>query len=268
MSSGAAAPAGGGGGGTLRSGAPKKGAPKHQNRYAFKHNPNSKKTKRIMQIQHGGLCTRCKDQIEWRKKYRKYKPLKAPAVCAACHEKTVKKAYHFMCDKCASERGVCSKCMLDFETAEARRLGEEGKPKSGDGASVASVMMPKPPTREELAMMRERERRAALRKYERDRQAARRALRGEVSGDEEEEGEGDVEMKEGAAKPVKAGVSSGAGAARAAAATSMDASDADVDVDIEDADGESGDDEDGDGDEGHDDAEGDDDDDDDDDESL
>jgi len=31
-----------------------------------------------------GLCRRCTDKIEWRKKYRKYKPLSKPAVSKHC----------------------------------------------------------------------------------------------------------------------------------------------------------------------------------------
>lgn len=56
----------------------KKRAPKHQNAFAFKHNPKSKKTERIMSMPIHGLCEKCRKQIEWRKKYRKYKPLTQP----------------------------------------------------------------------------------------------------------------------------------------------------------------------------------------------
>lgn len=52
--------------------------PKHQNSVAFKHNKGSKKTAKILSLPNQGLCKRCWDKIEWRKKYRKYKPLKAP----------------------------------------------------------------------------------------------------------------------------------------------------------------------------------------------
>lgn len=62
---------------SLRKGDRKRGAPKHQNSWAFKHNKNSKKSAKIANIPNVGLCRRCHDKIEWRKKYRKYKPLKA-----------------------------------------------------------------------------------------------------------------------------------------------------------------------------------------------
>ena len=43
---------------------------------AYYHNPKSKKTARILSINHSGLCKRCNEVIEWKKQYRKYKPLK------------------------------------------------------------------------------------------------------------------------------------------------------------------------------------------------
>jgi hypothetical protein len=41
-----------------------------------RHNPNSKKSQVIAGIPNVGLCQRCHDIIEWRKKFRKYKPIK------------------------------------------------------------------------------------------------------------------------------------------------------------------------------------------------
>jgi len=110
--------------GTLRRGAPARGPPKHQNKFAFKHNKNSKKTKQIQKIFHNGLCKRCHEKIEWRKKYRKYKPLTAPAHCNGCKQRTVKRAYHTLCESCAGGRGVCAKCAV--------KLSEDDKPKEGE----------------------------------------------------------------------------------------------------------------------------------------
>lgn len=52
--------------------------PAHQNKFAFKHNKNSKKTQEILNIPTEGLCQHCHDVIEWKKKYRKYKPITSP----------------------------------------------------------------------------------------------------------------------------------------------------------------------------------------------
>jgi hypothetical protein len=50
----------------------KKGRPPaHQNTFAFRHNPKSKKTEKILSSPNVGVCNRCRDKIEWRKKYRK-----------------------------------------------------------------------------------------------------------------------------------------------------------------------------------------------------
>lgn len=47
------------------------------------------------------VCQRCREKIEWKKKYRKYKPLTAPAKCEKCGNRNVKAAYHHLCDDCA-----------------------------------------------------------------------------------------------------------------------------------------------------------------------
>jgi len=84
--------------------------PAHQNTFAFRHNPKSKKTERILASPIEGLCQRCHEKVEWRKKYRKYKPLSAPATCTGCHTKSVRAAYHQICDPCAEKRAVCAGC--------------------------------------------------------------------------------------------------------------------------------------------------------------
>ena len=79
----------------------KKGrAPAHQNTFAYKHNPNSKKTAKILDLPNVHVCQRCHDKIEWRKKYRKYKPRTQPGKCNICLQRRVMAAYHTICDKC------------------------------------------------------------------------------------------------------------------------------------------------------------------------
>ena len=77
----------------------KKKGQAHQNTFTFKHNKNSKLTAKIMSMPIAGIfhsqsspshhfhiftvlfigvCDKCKEKIEWKKKYRKYKPLTAP----------------------------------------------------------------------------------------------------------------------------------------------------------------------------------------------
>lgn len=83
--------------------------PAHQNTFAFQHNPKSKKTEKILNSPIEGACRRCYDKIEWRKKYRKYKPLTQPGKCNICKQQNVKAAYHTICTKCTtSEKALKS----------------------------------------------------------------------------------------------------------------------------------------------------------------
>ena len=79
----------------------KKGrAPAHQNKFAFKHNPKSKTTEKILSSPITHVCRRCHDKLEWRKQYRKYKPRTQPGTCNGCKKRNVKAAYHTICDSC------------------------------------------------------------------------------------------------------------------------------------------------------------------------
>ncbi|XP_045144517.1 uncharacterized protein C9orf85 homolog isoform X3 [Echinops telfairi] len=66
--------------------------------------------KKINAKLHDGVCQRCKEVLEWRVKYSKYKPLSKPKKCVKCLQKTVKDSYHIMCRPCAGELEVCAKC--------------------------------------------------------------------------------------------------------------------------------------------------------------
>lgn len=45
----------------------------YQNTFAYKHNKNSKLTKVISKEPMDLLCPRCYSQLDWKKRYRKYK---------------------------------------------------------------------------------------------------------------------------------------------------------------------------------------------------
>uniref|UniRef100_A0A023FR89 Hipothetical protein n=1 Tax=Amblyomma cajennense TaxID=34607 RepID=A0A023FR89_AMBCJ len=85
---------------------------KHQNATAFKNtlHDTSVQTRRILNTKTENLCVRCQDIIEWKIKYKKYKPLTVPRKCVKCEGKTVKLAYHIMCGACAQRIKVCAKC--------------------------------------------------------------------------------------------------------------------------------------------------------------
>lgn len=102
-------------------------AQKHQNHTAFKNSlhDKSQRTKLINSIEVVNVCERCKNIIEWKIKYKKFKMLKAPAKCTKCEQKTVKHAYHIMCLPCAKQQEVCPKCGIKSEIVEAKPSREE-----------------------------------------------------------------------------------------------------------------------------------------------
>ncbi|KAI9912373.1 hypothetical protein PsorP6_005689 [Peronosclerospora sorghi] len=177
---------------SLQRGNMKKQAPKHQNTFAFKHNPKSKKTQRILSMPIHGLCEKCHQQIEWRKKYRKYKPLTQPGSCIYCHEKSVTSAYHSACDLCAKERNICAKCCLTKEIVARCVRVQLFRPFSSSVIVIVGYVCSEQELRAEhekkerefantLGVMRERDRRAYVRKMEKEKETSRK---GEGNGDE------------------------------------------------------------------------------------
>ncbi|KGN52523.1 uncharacterized protein LOC101206376 [Cucumis sativus] len=108
----------------------KQGPPKHQNKYAWKPNAGRK----INETEVGGrfrplsditgVCLRCKDQIDWKRRYGKYKPLSEPTKCQLCSKRNVRQAYHNLCPGCAKEQGVCAKCRCRVDQTVGRDLSE------------------------------------------------------------------------------------------------------------------------------------------------
>ncbi|XP_022759903.1 uncharacterized protein C9orf85 homolog [Durio zibethinus] len=103
-----------------------RGPPKHQNRYAWKPNAGRKinetevggKLKPYSEIT--GVCPRCKEQIDWKRRYGKYKPLTEPAKCQLCSKRNVRQAYHNLCSGCAKEQKVCAKCRCHVDQIVGR----------------------------------------------------------------------------------------------------------------------------------------------------
>ncbi|PSN47859.1 Uncharacterized protein C0J52_01278 [Blattella germanica] len=88
---------------------------KHQNKTAFKNNlhDTSQKTKQLNNTVITNVCMKCKEILEWKIKFKKYKILKAPKTCIRCQQKTVKHSYHTICSTCAGKLNVCPKCGKD-----------------------------------------------------------------------------------------------------------------------------------------------------------
>jgi len=138
---------------SMRRGDRTKPAQAFKNKFAFRHNKHSKKTEFIKAIPNVGLCSRCHEIVEWRKKYRKYKPIKDLKKCGGCNEKKIKAAYHVLCKDCSYARNCCPKCM------EARAEQEEGDDDAEDAASLEAML--------DDVLLKERQRRMIMRAWER-----------------------------------------------------------------------------------------------------
>ncbi|GFY50710.1 uncharacterized protein C9orf85 homolog [Trichonephila inaurata madagascariensis] len=89
---------------------------KHQNTVAFKNDKygQTHQTKMLNAMKLSSLCSKCEGIIQWKIKFKKYKPLTVPAKCIKCEEKTVKSAYHNICSNCSENLNVCAKCGENF----------------------------------------------------------------------------------------------------------------------------------------------------------
>ncbi|KAK3828628.1 MAG: hypothetical protein J3Q66DRAFT_383315 [Benniella sp.] len=140
---------------STRKGANRKQAQAHKNSFAFHANPGSKLTKKIASMPVSGLCEKCVEVIEWRKKFRKYKPLTTMKKCVHCQQKAIKEAYHVMCNKCAGEKNICAKCLESREIVPTSIKSEK------------EIVQEKVNLERLLSSMTERERRSYLRQMER-----------------------------------------------------------------------------------------------------
>lgn len=189
----------------------KKGpAPAHQNKFAFKHNPKSKTTEKILSSPNIHVCRRCHDKIEWRKQYRKYKPRTQPGTCNECQKRNVLAAYHTICESCTRVSIKAQALMtaaLENEEPPAVVEGDETgspPPTTLSNASklracavcVKELALPDPEEDEEekdladqLGRIRLRERKAIERKLEQEAREARKARR--LARQKDEEGDDD-----------------------------------------------------------------------------
>jgi len=134
-------------------------AQKYKNETAFKNNKydSNSKAKLLNQLKFVNVCQKCRDVIEWKVKYNKYKPLTAPKKCVRCSEKKVKYAYHVACTDCVVEEKVCAKCLKDTEAVELPEPDESQRQR--DEARL----------REELKSMPLRQQKTFWRQIEKDR---------------------------------------------------------------------------------------------------
>lgn len=85
---------------------------------------SGKELKEEARIQKGmseGICIKCREKLQWRFQFNKYKPLKNIANCSNCHKKCITKAYRTLCDQCANEKNVCPGCCQDIHSIQEER---------------------------------------------------------------------------------------------------------------------------------------------------
>lgn len=94
-------------------------AQKHQNKTKFRNDlhDSSHTQKMINSIRIAEVCERCAAIIEWKRQYRKYKPLKQPGKCNKCGNRSVRQAYHVICTPCAVAARQCAKCLVSADEA-------------------------------------------------------------------------------------------------------------------------------------------------------
>ncbi|GAB6032436.1 hypothetical protein CHUAL_011074 [Chamberlinius hualienensis] len=103
-------------------------AQKHKNSSAFVNDlhDTSHRTKSINNLNVSGVCAACKSCIEWKIKYKKYKPLTVPKKCTKCENKSINLAYHTVCKNCAKTNKVCAKCgKSDVEIVSTKPTQDE-----------------------------------------------------------------------------------------------------------------------------------------------
>eukprot|EP01125_Pyxidicula_operculata_P000806 TRINITY_DN1070_c2_g1_i1.p1 TRINITY_DN1070_c2_g1~~TRINITY_DN1070_c2_g1_i1.p1 ORF type:complete len:287 (-),score=102.55 TRINITY_DN1070_c2_g1_i1:344-1123(-) len=159
---------------TTRKGNTTKKVQNYQNKTKFRHNKGSKLTQQILASPIEGLCKRCSEIIQWKKDYRRYKPLTEPKKCSNCNEKTVIRAYHILCQPCATKKGVCAKC-------------KEEKPVTREFDQKKKEEIEQRELEAKLKTLHERDRKAYLRQVE----------RGDFDEDEKESFDGDDDSEEG-----------------------------------------------------------------------
>jgi hypothetical protein len=80
------------------------------------------------------ICKRCREKIEWKFKYGKYKHKKSASLlkCQNCEKSTVKLRYRKLCLSCAQESGRCPQCSKsqkeqELEDRAKREVANDGE---------------------------------------------------------------------------------------------------------------------------------------------
>ncbi|XP_071502911.1 uncharacterized protein [Diadema antillarum] len=151
---------------TQRGNVKKSRTQKHKNTVVFKNSMHdtSKRTKQLNDMCISDTCARCKDILEWKIKYKKYKPLTQPKRCTKCQEKTIKNAYRIICENCAEADGICTKCGKPVGDGSRQPLGavEQGAAGEEEEEEELEKEFATPSEKEKKIDLREREKGVSL----------------------------------------------------------------------------------------------------------
>ncbi|CAF1543319.1 unnamed protein product [Didymodactylos carnosus] len=97
---------------------------KFQNSFKYKNDlhDTSHTIKHINALELKGLCEHCRNVIQWKIEFRKYKPLSQAKKCVRCLQRTVLRAYYIVCDDCGINYSLCCKCGQTNNDIEYVRL--------------------------------------------------------------------------------------------------------------------------------------------------
>ncbi|XP_058116330.1 uncharacterized protein C9orf85 homolog [Anopheles ziemanni] len=167
---------------------------KHQNTFAFKNDLHDKHTpliKLINNLNVSEVCEHCKSVIDWKIKYRKYKPLTQPKACIKCGERKVKRAYHVLCRDCALGSRCCAKCRKSAD--EANIIPPEPTPQEQVKLKAEMDQL--------IKLLPERKRRTFLRFMNRGKKKKSKNVDSEQEGSDDDETGADGKKKANAPVP-------------------------------------------------------------------
>lgn len=97
-----------------------------------------RKEAHVQHVMVEGICDKCREKLQWRFKYNKYKSLTRPGSCQSCKNKTITKAYRTYCDVCAKKHNVCPGCCGNIKEInaykKAQRDAADAQGEGGDGS--------------------------------------------------------------------------------------------------------------------------------------
>jgi hypothetical protein len=107
---------------------------------------SGKELKEEARVQRGmgeGVCLKCREKLQWRFQFNKYKPLKNIANCSGCHKKCVTKAYRTLCDDCGNQRNCCPGCCQDLQMLyEEKKQKEENEAEENSNEKKEGTELP------------------------------------------------------------------------------------------------------------------------------